>query len=84
MSSWAGTASSAGFAAGAACGVGGAAAGEIISSDRQGSINREFPDEYRNKTVAEIKQAAKGKGKSARRAKKALKLLHDKRFRKRQ
>jgi RHS repeat-associated protein len=52
---------------------------DIIANDRKGSINREFPDEYRNETLRDIENAAK-KGKQA--AKKALKLLRDGRFKK--
>ncbi|ANI89329.1 hypothetical protein A9P82_08505 [Arachidicoccus ginsenosidimutans] len=53
-------------------------ADEIIQKDRKGSINREFPDQYRQKTLKEIEKAAK----TDREAKKALKLLKDGRFKK--
>jgi len=52
----------------------------IISGKRRGSVNRPFPGELRDKTVAEIEQAARGKGQAAARAKKALKLLKDTRW----
>ena len=32
---------------------------DIISKDRKGSINSEFPDQYRDKTLGEIEKAAK-------------------------
>ena len=52
-------------------------ADEIISSEKKGAINREFPNEWRNSTLKEIEQAAKGGNKTAQKAKK---LLLDKRF----
>jgi hypothetical protein len=52
-------------------------AGEIISKDKKGSINREFPKEWRDKTLGEIERAAKQGNKSAQKAKK---LLGDKDF----
>lgn len=52
---------------------------DIISKDRKGSINSEFPDQYRGKTLGEIEKAAK-QGQEG--AKKALKLLKDGRFKK--
>ena len=52
-------------------------ADDIISKDKKGAINREFPGEWRNKTYGEIEKAAKQGDKSAQKAKK---LLDDKRF----
>ncbi|MBN8786803.1 MAG: hypothetical protein J0I84_06925, partial [Terrimonas sp.] len=52
---------------------------DIISKDRKGSINSEFPDQYRDKTLDQIEKAAK-QGQEG--AKKALKLLKDGRFKK--
>eukprot|EP01012_Entosiphon_sulcatum_P009528 TRINITY_DN15383_c0_g1_i1.p2 TRINITY_DN15383_c0_g1~~TRINITY_DN15383_c0_g1_i1.p2 ORF type:complete len:107 (-),score=28.59 TRINITY_DN15383_c0_g1_i1:62-355(-) len=52
-------------------------AGDIIGETKKGSINREFPEEWRNKTPEEIEKAAKSGDKSAQKAKK---LLNDKRF----
>jgi len=52
---------------------------DIISKDKKGSINREFPDQWRNKTLGEIEKAAKQGDKSAQKAKK---LLEDKDFNK--
>jgi hypothetical protein len=49
----------------------------IIAGEKKGSINREFPKEWLNKTYEEISKAAKAGDKSA---KKAKKLLDDKRF----
>lgn len=52
-------------------------ADQIISKNKRGSIRKEFPSEYLNKTLNEIEKDAKaGKAK----AKKAKKLLIDKRF----
>jgi hypothetical protein len=55
-------------------------AGDIISGQRRGKVNRQFPGELRDETVAEIEQAARGKGQAVARAKKALKLLKNKRW----
>ncbi len=52
---------------------------EIISSEKKGSINREFPTSMKNKTLKEIEKLAK---QGNRDAKKAKKLLNDKRFNK--
>lgn len=52
-------------------------ADEIISKKKKGSIRKEFPSEYLDKTLNEIEKDAKA-GKP--RAKKAKKLLTDKRF----
>jgi fumarate hydratase class II len=52
-------------------------AGEIIGMNKKGSISREFPNEWRNSTLNDIKKAAKNGDQSARKAKK---LLEDKRF----
>jgi RHS repeat-associated protein len=52
---------------------------DIISKDRKGGINKEFPDQYRNKTLKDIQKEAKKGNKEAR---KALKLLTDGRFKK--
>lgn len=54
-------------------------ADQIISKKRKGSIRREFPGEYLGKTLKEINRDAK-KGKA--RARKAKKLLEDRRFKK--
>jgi RHS repeat-associated protein len=56
-------------------------AGEIISAEKKGSINRVFPEEMRDKTRAEIDALAKAGDKAAKTAKK---LLTDKRFNKEQ
>jgi RHS repeat-associated protein len=53
--------------------------GEIISKECKGSINREFPGQYRDKTLAEIIQD-KNSGDAI--AKKAWKLINDNRFQK--
>jgi hypothetical protein len=56
-------------------------AGEIISADKKGSINRRFPGEMVDKTLAEIDAIARGSDKAAARAAKtARKLLTDRRF----
>jgi hypothetical protein len=52
---------------------------DVISKERQGGINREFPEQYRNKTLAEIQKDAKA---GNRAAKTAEKLLKDGRFKK--
>jgi len=52
-------------------------AGEIIAKQKRGSINREFPEQFRSKTAGEIDKLAKTGDKYAR---KAWKLLRDKRF----
>lgn len=52
---------------------------EIISKGKKGIINREFPSQHLDKTLAEIGRAA-GQGDST--ARKALKLLRDGRFNK--
>jgi len=44
-----------------------------------GSINREFPDEYRDETLRDIEKTAKAGDQTA---KKALKLLRDGRYKK--
>ncbi|CAM4102220.1 hypothetical protein [Lederbergia lenta] len=54
-------------------------ADQIISKKKKASIRKEFPSEYLNKTLNEIEKDAKA-GKA--RAKKAKKLLTDKRFNK--
>lgn len=54
-------------------------ANDIISNRRRGSIRREFPGEYLDKTYGEIKKDAKAGKKRARTAKK---LLEDSRFKK--
>jgi hypothetical protein len=51
---------------------------DIISKDRKGSINKVFPDQFRNKTLREIENAAR----TDKAAKTALKLLRDGRFKK--
>jgi hypothetical protein len=52
-------------------------AGEIISEEKRGEINREFPSELRERTYDEISKAAKSGDRAARKAKK---LLDDHRF----
>jgi len=54
-------------------------AGEIISRDKKGSINRVFPGEMRDKTRGEIDELARKGDKAARTARK---LLTEKRFNK--
>ncbi len=54
-------------------------ANDIISNRRRGSIRREFPGEYLDKTYGKIKKDAKAGKKRARTAKK---LLEDSRFKK--
>jgi len=54
-------------------------AGDFIGKQCKGSINREFPNEMRDKTLKEIYDLAKKGSKVARKAKK---LLNDNRFRK--
>lgn len=57
---------------------------EIIAKTRLGSIMREFPEEFLDNTISEIEKLAKNQNNSdlARKAKKALKLLKDGRFKK--
>ncbi|SMB93716.1 RHS repeat-associated core domain-containing protein [Desulfonispora thiosulfatigenes DSM 11270] len=50
---------------------------EVIGKYKKGAINREFPSEYLDKTLDEIERLAK---KGVKTAKKAKKLLQDKRF----
>ena len=52
-------------------------AGDIISREKKGAINREFPAEWKDATLNEIDKEAKKGNKSAQKAKK---LLKDKRF----
>ena len=52
-------------------------AGDIISERKKAGINQEFPAEWRDATMDEIEKAAKRGDRSARKAKK---LLKDKRF----
>jgi len=52
---------------------------EIISSEKKGSINREFPASMKNKTLKEIEKLAREGNRDAQKAKK---LLNDKRFNK--
>jgi RHS repeat-associated protein len=54
-------------------------AGDWIGRNCKGSINREFPDQFRSRSLKEILEQAKA-GDSA--AKKAWKLLNDNRFKK--
>jgi hypothetical protein len=54
-------------------------ADEIISKELKGSVNREFPGQFRNKTLAEIKQAADD---NVPGAKKAWKLLTNSEYKK--
>lgn len=50
-----------------------------IAKNKKGSINKEFPSEWGNKTLEEIRKAAQNGEKNA---KKAWKLLNDNRFNK--
>ncbi|WP_212002738.1 DUF6443 domain-containing protein [Chitinophaga sp. HK235] len=52
---------------------------DVISKERQGGINREFPEQYRDKTLREIQKDANAGNKAAQ---KAQKLLRDGRFKK--
>ena len=54
-------------------------AGDWIAKKCKGSINREFPDQFRSDTLEAIKNAARAGDKAA---KKAWKLLNDSRFQK--
>lgn len=63
-------------------GEGGLTAQEIISKFRKGSVMREFPEEFLGKTLKEIEEISKQGGELGRKAKTALKLLKDGRFRK--
>ena len=54
-------------------------AGDIISKEKKGSINRVFPEEMRDKTRRQIEALAREGDRAARTAKK---LLTDKRFNK--
>jgi len=54
-------------------------AGDWIGKNCQGSINREFPGQFRNRTLKEILDQAKAGDSSA---KKAWKLINDNRFKK--
>jgi hypothetical protein len=53
-----------------------------IAQKCKGSVNQEFPEELREKTLEEIKSLARGKGDLADKAKTAWKLLTDSRFQK--
>ena len=55
---------------------------EIIEQECKGSIHQEFPEDFWNKKIKEIRKLAQGKGELAKKAKKAWKLLTDHRFRK--
>jgi RHS repeat-associated protein len=68
-----------GSRAGNASENGGTKAGDWIGQNCLGSINREFPGQFRDKTLKEIQDSAKS-GDSA--AKKAWKLINDNRFKK--
>lgn len=50
---------------------------DIISEEKAGKINKEFPEEFKDKTWEEINKAAK---EGDRKARKAKKLLGDGRF----
>jgi|GEM_PF-1941260 len=50
---------------------------DIITKEKKGAINQEFPKEWQDSTLNEIEKAAKQGNKSAQKAKK---LLNDKRF----
>jgi len=54
-------------------------ASDIIAEECQGTIQREFPSQWLDKTLNEIRKAAKQAEASA---KKALKLLNNRRFKK--
>jgi hypothetical protein len=54
-------------------------AAEIIAEECEGSIHREFPSQWLGETLDEITRVARTGDKSAR---KALKLLNDRRFKK--
>lgn len=47
-------------------------AAEIIAQEKRGSIRRQFPSEFLNRTYDEIVQAARQGDRSARKAKKFL------------
>jgi RHS repeat-associated protein len=55
----------------------GKTAGEIISLTKKGSINRVFPEQFRNKTLAEIEKLARTGNRAARTA---IKLLKNRRY----
>ncbi|HYT88587.1 MAG TPA: hypothetical protein VEL76_07750 [Gemmataceae bacterium] len=54
-------------------------ASEIIAEECRGSVHREFPSQWLEKTLADIEHSARQGDRSAR---KALKLLNDPRFKK--
>jgi hypothetical protein len=54
-------------------------ASDIIAEECQGSIHREFPSQWLDKTLEDITKAAKQGDASAQ---KALKLLNNRRFKK--
>lgn len=58
----------------------GMTADEVITSFKQAAVRREFPDQFLHSTVAEIEAAARHGDRAARRA---LKLLIERRFDKR-
>ncbi|HDR7785140.1 MULTISPECIES: hypothetical protein [unclassified Bacillus (in: firmicutes)] len=64
---------------GSAVGISGMKAQDVIGKYKKGAINKEFPGSMKNKTVKEIEDLAKKGNKDA---KKAKKLLTDKRFNK--
>ena len=51
-----------------------------IAKKCKGDINKEFPEDMREKTLEEIKRLARGKGDLAKKAKTAWKLLNSNRF----
>jgi RHS repeat-associated protein len=57
----------------------GRTAQQVISQECRGSINKEFPSQFLENTLKEIKQIVKAGDKAAR---KAMKLLNDNRFKK--
>ncbi len=59
-----------------------AKASDVIEEKCKSSINQEFPEDFLQKTLREIKKLAQSEGELARKAKKAWKLLTDNRFRK--
>ncbi len=52
-------------------------AGEFVSKFCKGKVNREFPDQFRGKTIAEIIKAAKRNVPDAKKAKKLLTQIKD-------
>ena len=55
-------------------------AAEIIAQEKRGSILREFPSEFLNRTYDQIVQAARQGNRSAKNARKAKKLLDQRKY----